>query len=183
MKTRPHLPRLSRFPHITRLTRLALPLRAALAALAFASAAVPAAWAQEKTSVAQLAFLTGTWRGPSSSGTTAEEIISAPEGGVMLSAGREFRGAKCVFFDLVVFAEKDGVVNLIPHPNGKRSADIFPLVKLEAAAHRATFENKAHDFPKVFLYELIAPDHLRITLTGDQKGHPAKEVFELKRTK
>ncbi len=157
---------------------------ARLALLALASLALaPLAAAQEKSTVASLAFLAGTWRGTSSSGTTAEEIFSAPEGGVLLSAGREFKGGRCVFFDLVAFTEKDGVVQLIPHPNGRRSPRTFPLVQLDAPAKRATFENKEHDFPKKFVYELVAPDHLRITLTGDQKGHPAKEVYELKRVK
>lgn len=156
--------------------RLALVL---LPALVFASQT----FAQDKPGVAQLAFVAGSWRGTSSSGATAEEIISAPEGGVMLSAGREFQGGKCIFYDLVVFAEKDGAVVLIPHPNGKRSPRSFPLVKLDAAAKRATFENKEHDFPKTFGYELIAADRLRITLTGDQKGHPATETFDLRRAK
>ncbi len=88
----------------------------------------------------------------------------------MLSAGREFQGGKCIFYDLVVFAAKDSGVSLIPHPNGRRSPRTFPLVKFEAAAKRATFENKEHDFPKTFVHELVVPDHLRITLTGDQKG-------------
>ena len=139
--------------------------------------------AQEKSTVAQLAFLAGSWRGTSSSGATAEELFSTAEGGVMLSAGREFQGGKCIFYDLVVFAEKDGAVSLIPHPNGRRSPRTFPLVKFEAAAKHATFENKEHDFPKTFVYELVAPDHLRITLTGDQKGQPAQEVYDLKRVK
>ena len=158
------------------------PLRlgfALAAALAFASVAP----AQEKPAVAQLAFLAGSWRGTSSSGTAAEELISTPEGGVMLSAGREFQGDKCVFFDLVTFTEKDGAVVLTPHPNGRRSPHAFPLVKFEAAAKRATFEHKEHDFPKTFVYELVAPDRLRITLTGDQKGQPATEVYDLQRVK
>ena len=64
--------------------------------------------AQEKTTggVAALAFLTGHWRGTSSTGTVAEELISAPEGGVMLATGREFQNGQCVFFDLVAFTEK-----------------------------------------------------------------------------
>ena len=152
-------------------------------ALFVAAALVSIAAAQEKFSVAQLAFITGSWRGTSSSGTTAEELTSTPEGGVLVSAGREFKGGKCVFYDLVVFTEKDGAVTLIPHPNGKRSADVFPLVTLDASAKRATFENKAHDFPKSFTYELVAPDRLRITLAGDMKGQPATEVFDLQRAK
>ena len=153
-----------------------LPLLAALSL-----AAATAFCAQEKLSVASLAFLTGSWRGTSSSGATAEELISTAKGGVMLCAGREFQGGKCIFYDLVVFAEQAGAVLLIPNPNGKRSADTFPLVAFDAPGQRATFENLQHDFPKKFVYELVAADHLRITLTGDQKGQPATEVYDLQR--
>lgn len=135
------------------------------------------------SSLSQLSFLTGLWRGTSSSGATAEELISSPEGGVMLSAGREFKDGKCVFFDLVAFTEKSGAVTLTPHPNGKRSPRTFPLITLDATAQRAVFENREHDFPKTFTYELTAPDRLRITLTGEQKGQPAREIYELTRTK
>lgn len=153
--------------------------------LAFVAAATLAstAVAQEKPSVASLAFLTGSWGGTSSSGATAEEIFSTAEGGVLLSAGREFQGGKCVFFDLVVFTEKDGVLSLTPHPNGQRSPHVFPLVKFEAGAKRTTFENKANSFPKTFTYELTAPDRLRITLTGEMKGQPMTETYDLQRAK
>jgi hypothetical protein len=132
--------------------------------------------------LAQLAFLTGTWRGTSSSGATAEEIFSSPEGGVMLSTGREFKNGRCIFFDLVAFTEQNGAVTLIPHPNGKRSPRTFPLVSLDAAAKRVRFENPEHDFPKSFTYELVAPDHLRITLAGDRQGRPFTETFDLRRS-
>ncbi len=155
----------------------------ALATLAL-SAAEPASGqtAKPATSLASLAFLTGTWRGTSTSGATAEEVISTPEGGVMLSAGREFKGGKCIFFDLVVFTEKNGTVMLIPHPNGKRSPHTFPLVTLDPSTKRATFENKENDFPKTFDYELVASDHLRVTLTGIMKGQPASEIYDLRRS-
>jgi hypothetical protein len=139
--------------------------------------------AQEKSSVAQLAFLAGHWRGTSSSGATAEEIVSAPEGGVMLSTGREFQNGKCTFYDLVAFTEKDGTVLLTPHPNGRRSPHAFALVQFDAAAQRATFENKEHDFPKSFLYEIVSSDRLRITLSGEVKGKPMTETYDLRRVK
>lgn len=155
------------------------PISTLLAALVLVSALPAAGSSSAKPTLTQLAFLTGLWRGTSSNGTTAEELISTSEGGVMLSAGREFKDGRCVFFDLVAFIEKEGTITLIPHPNGKRSANTFPLTSLDVAANRAVFENPAHDFPKVFTYELTTPGRLRITLTGDMKGKPAKETYEL----
>jgi hypothetical protein len=136
----------------------------------------------ENASAESLSFLTGLWRGTSSSGATAEELISTPDGGVMLSAGREFKDGKCVFYDLVVFASPKGVLTLIPHPGGKPSPDVFPLLAFDAAAKRATFQNNAHDFPKKFVYELTEPNRLRITLTGEIKGVPVTETYNLTKT-
>ena len=178
-----------------KIQRPSILLHAAFVALAFSAlsaaepstsrppekpATTPAPTAPTAT-LAQLAFLTGSWRGTSTSGTTAEEVISTPEGGVMLSAGREFKDGRCVFFDLVAFTEKNGAITLIPHPNGKRSPRTFPLASFDPTAKRARFENLEHDFPKTFTYELVATDRLRITLTGDQKGQPFTETFDLRR--
>lgn len=150
-----------------------------LALLLATAAALPA---QEKSRVADLAFLAGHWRGPSTAaGVTAEEFIAPPEGGVMVSSAREFRDGRCIFYDFMAFVEKDGGVQVIPHPMGRRSPRVFPLVELNAPARRAVFENKEHDFPKSFTYEIVAPDRLRITLRGDRKGQPATEVLDLKR--
>jgi hypothetical protein len=150
--------------------------------LVFSFAAIAAGAATGvPTGVAALAFLTGHWRGTLPDGRVAEEVCTTPEGGVLLSAGREFADGKCVFFDLVVFAEKDGTVVLTPHPFGRRSEHAFPLVALDAAARRAVFENLEHDFPKRFVYELVAADRLRITLTGEMKGQAATEVYNLTR--
>lgn len=132
------------------------------------------------TAVAQLAFLKGTWYGPTSSGRMAEEVVSSPEGGVMVSAGREFKDGRCVFFDLSVFAEKAGKLTLQPYPNGKIAKDDFPATSIDVAARRVVFENPAHDFPKKFVYE-VKGDQLKITLSGEMKGKMVEEVFDLKR--
>lgn len=162
-----------------RVLRFASALFASLSLATLAFAAAPAAPAPAKASLAQLAWLTGLWRGTSSSGVTAEELISSAEGGVMLSAGREFKNGRCIFFDLVALIEKDGALTLVPHPNGKRSPHTFPLVTFDVSAKRAVFANPAHDFPQTFTYELTAPGRLRITLTGDQKGQAATETYDL----
>lgn len=95
-----------------------------LASLTLSAAEPSTTHAPEKpatTTLFQLAFLTGTWRGTSTRGTTAEEVISTPEGGVMLSTGREFKHGQCVFFDLVAFIEKNGAITLIPTANAVRA--------------------------------------------------------------
>ncbi len=149
-------------------------------ALVFARSALPAA-AQDKLTIATVSFLTGHWRGMTTDGREAEEIYSSSEGGVLVGASREFSKGKCVFYDLEVFSEKDGTIVLTPHPAGRKSPHSFPLLATETRNNRAVFENTEHDFPKRFVYELVGPDKLRITLTGLQKGKDTIEVYELLR--
>jgi hypothetical protein len=44
---------------------------------------------------------------------------------VLLSTGREFKGGKCIFYDLVVITEQDGAVVLIPHPTANAARTCF----------------------------------------------------------
>lgn len=151
-----------------------------IAALALTAGVGPMGAAEKlpvEATVADLAFLAGTWRGVSSTGWAAEEMISEPRGGVMLATAREFVEGRCVFFDLVVFADREGRVVLLPHPNGKRSPHDFPLVALDGAARRVEFRNAANDFPQTFVYQVDGDGGLRITLSGE--GHA--ETYTLRR--
>jgi hypothetical protein len=76
----------------------------------------------------------------------------------------------------VVRVVGDKVV-MVPFPGGKRGPE-FALVDSAAKAQRATFANPEHDFPKTFVYQRTG-DGLRITLTGDERGKPAKVDYEL----
>lgn len=149
--------------------------------LALLCALVLPVFAADPPKIDSLAFLAGNWRGTNSEGGVADEIYSAPEGGMIVGVGREFDKGRCVFYDLEVFAEtKDGIV-LTPHPNGKKSPRSFPLVAAESTASKAVFENKEHDFPKRFVWELTPTGELRITLSGERKGQPHTEVFTLRK--
>ena len=54
--------------------------------------------------------------------------------------------------------------------------------ELDAAAKRAVFENKEHDYPQTFTFEQPAPDRLVITLSGPGKNGQRKDiVYDLKR--
>lgn len=127
--------------------------------------------------VADLAFLTGTWRGEASTGLAAEELISAPRGGVMLAAAREFRDGRCVFYDLVVFAEREGWVELRPYPMGRPSPHVFPLVALDAGQRRVEFHNPANDFPQTFIYVVGDEGVLEVILRGGER----EERYRLRR--
>lgn len=128
-----------------------------------------------------LAFLAGQWRGTNNEGQPADEIY-ALEGGLIVGFGREFdKAGKCVFYDLEVFAETPTGLVFKPHPMGKPAGFDFPLVVAESGPNKAVFVNEKNSFPKRFVWELVGPDELRITLSGERKSQPYTEVFQLKR--
>lgn len=137
------------------------------------------------TSVAELSWLAGRWRGTTPAGRTLETTYTTPEGGVLLGTSKEYSlEGRCVFFDLEHFALQDGVLTLTPHPAGKRSRDSFPLVAFDRVARRATFANRAHDWPQQFVYERVSEQRLLIVLSGpDPQGGDRIETYELQRVR
>jgi hypothetical protein len=132
--------------------------------------------------LADLGWLAGHWRGTLKNGATFETHYTGPEGGLIASVSKEVKKGRAVSFELEIFSEKDGNLIYQPHPNGKKSEHAFPLLAYDAAAKRAVFENKAHDYPQSFTFHLAAPDNLVITLSGPGKdGKPHDIRYDLKR--
>lgn len=163
------------------MTRAPAIVLAALVALG-ASPAHGASAPEAAIGVADLGWLAGTWRGSTPAGRTIETTYTPPEGGVVLGTSKEFNAdGRCVFFDLEHFALKDGALTLTPHPAGKRSPDSFPLVAFDRTARRATFANRAHDWPQQFDYARESPNRLVIVLSGPNKaGGTRTERYELR---
>ena len=161
---------------LTHSTRMA----AALGLLVFSSFASSLATASESTApsakIADLAWLAGHWQGSLKNGATFEAHYTDASGGTILSVSKEHRDGRTLAFELELFFEKEGRLTYLPHPNGKRSEHAFPLVAYDAAARRATFENKAHDFPQAFVFHLESPDLLVITLSGPGRDGQTKEI-------
>lgn len=131
-----------------------------------------------------LDWLAGHWRGTVSEGTALESHYTTPEGGLVVGSSKEFKDGRCVSFDVEVFGEKDGQLLLMPHPNGQRSKHAFPLAALDKAARKATFVNRQHDWPQVFVYQRIDDDHLLIVLSGPGRdGKEAKIEYAFTRIK
>lgn len=147
---------------------------------------VPALRAQDapppSARVADLAWLAGHWRGTLKNGATFETFYTDASGGTVLSVSKEHRGGRTLTFELELFHEKEGRLIYLPHPNGTRSAHPFPLLAFDAAARRAVFENKEHDFPQTFTFAREADDRLVITLSGPGRNGTTKEIrYELQR--
>lgn len=122
----------------------------------------PAA-AKATASIVQLAWLPGLWistRGAD----TIEERWTTPAGGSMLALSRTVRGSLMVEFEFLCIVERDGGLVYTAMPNGRQPPTDFVLTSIEA--NGATFENPAHDFPKVIRYAKKADGTLEATISG-----------------
>jgi len=120
--------------------------------------------------VAQLAWLAGTWRGGDGP-VSFEERWTPPAGGAMLAVSRTLKGDRMVAFEFLRIVERDGALIYIAQPNG-RPATEFTLTAITAES--ATFENPTHDFPKMIRYSKRADGSIEARVSdGGQKA----EVF------
>ena len=127
-------------------------------------------------SVADLAWLTGSWCSESAD-ATAEEHWIEPHGGVMLGLNRGVRSAGGVFFEYLRIVEEKGAVVYYASPAG-RAATPFTLV--ETGDRRAVFANPEHDFPQRIIYESTG-DELIATIEGEVGGETRSSSWSWKR--
>lgn len=116
--------------------------------------------------LADVAFMSGCWRGGLSTGNGwTEERYSPPEGGMMLGTSQTVVDQKTRFFEFIQITESEGEVEMNPSPRGQKSVP-FRLVRLEGK--RAVFENLQHDFPKRIIYHLKDDGSLLARIEGDK---------------
>ena len=125
--------------------------------------------------LASLDWLAGTWRDEG-----FESHYTSPEGGMILSTSKSYSQGRVVFFEFERIEVQEDSVVYIPYPGGKERVS-FELVDYEPEKPRIRFENQEHDFPKDLTFELTSPDHLRIFLTGVEKGKYRTLEFNLTR--
>ena len=132
------------------------------ALLAVLSTAADGAQAQERFTLADVAFMSGCWAGHTGAVELREQWTD-PTGGVMLGATRFFRDGAVVDWEFGRLAVDDAGVTLWPYPRGVISADGFPLVR---AGTEAVFENPAHDYPVRIIYAADGENALRVRVEG-----------------
>jgi hypothetical protein len=125
--------------------------------------------------ISQVAWIAGVWSGAAGS-VTFEERWTAPAGGAMLAVSRTIKGDRMVAFEFLRIVERDGGLVYIAQPNGQPPTD-FVLTALTPES--ATFENPAHDFPKVIRYATRADGSLEATVSD---GGQRAETFVYQRT-
>ena len=127
-----------------------------------------------RSSLAPLAWLAGIWIGGDGP-VTFEEHWTPSAGGAMLAVSRTVKGDRLVAFEYLRIVERDGTLVYIAQPNGRTPTE-FTLTAVTADS--VTFENPAHDFPKMIRYSRRADGSLEARVSdGGQKA----ETFVFKK--
>ncbi len=122
-----------------------------------------------QATMAQVAWISGVWMGAMGS-SSIEERWTPAAGGSMLAVSRTLRDGLMSAFEFLCIVERDGGLVYTAMPNGRQPATDFTLTKIDDAS--ATFENPAHDYPKMIRYTKRADGSLEavISAEGGQKA-------------
>jgi len=126
--------------------------------------------------ISTMAWLAGEWvseAGP----VKIEERWTPAAGGAMLAVSRTVKDGRMVEFEFLRIVERDGGLVYIAQPNGRPPTD-FVMTAIDART--ATFENPAHDFPKMIRYSLRADGRLEARISN---GVGKSEAFVFVRAK
>ncbi len=124
--------------------------------------------------LAQMAWLAGNWTGGSGP-VSFEERWTPSAGGAMLAVSRTLKGDRMVAFEFLRIVERDGSLIYVAQPDGRPPTE-FTLTALTADS--ATFENPAHDFPKMIRYARRADGSLEARVSD---GGNKAETFVFKK--
>ncbi len=113
--------------------------------------------------IAQAAWIGDTWIGTTGT-TTTEERWTPPASGAMLSLSRTLSGSQLSAFELLCIVERQGTLAYVAMPNGRTPETYFMLTNITADS--ATFENPAHDYPKLIRYSRLPDGSLQTTISA-----------------
>lgn len=150
-------------------------LGASMAAVALCAAEPWQTPQPARATIAQVAWIAGTWSGGQGP-MTVEERWTPPAGGAMLAVARTLRENRMVAFEYLRIVEREGGLVYIAQPNGRPPTE-FPLTAIDAGS--ATFENPAHDFPRMIRYKKRADGGLDATISAG--GEQRAQTFTFKR--
>jgi Domain of unknown function (DUF6265) len=133
--------------------------------------------APARATLAQVAWIAGTWVGTSGSGaTTLEERWTPAAGGSMIGVSRSLRDGLMAAFEFLCIVERDGGLVYQAMPNGRSPATDFALTSIDDRT--AVFENPAHDFPKMIRYAKRPDGSLEATVSGAPGSKPQVFLFK-----
>lgn len=124
--------------------------------------------------IAQVAWLAGSWIG-SSGPATFDERWSPAAGGAMLAVSRTVKSDTMVAFEFLRIVERDGHLVYVAQPGGRPPTDFTATA---VSSDSVTFENPAHDCPKMIRYAKQADGTLEARVSD---GGQRAEVYIFKR--
>jgi hypothetical protein len=132
----------------------------------------PAPATNAPATLAQLSWLAGVWSGTEKT-TTVEERWTPASGGSMLAMARTMANNVMGSFEFLCIVERGGTLVYQAMPGGRSPATDFTLTAVTADS--ATFENPAHDYPKVIRYSKLPDGSLQTTISAEG-GQRARSV-------
>ena len=135
---------------------------ACILCLAFAPVLSHAQAPPRRATIADVAWLAGTWVSVDGA-RTVEEQWTAPAGGVMLAVSRTVVDGRLSEFEFLRIVERDGRLVYVAQPNGRPPTE-FAMTRLESAS--VAFENPEHDFPTMIRYRARADGALVASIAG-----------------
>jgi hypothetical protein len=129
--------------------------------------------APARATIADLSWLAGDWAGTLGRATIEERWMPAA-GGAMFAVSRTIQDDRLAAFEFLRIVERDGGLVYIAQPNGRPPTE-FVLTGITADS--ATFENPAHDFPKMIRYTRRADGSLEARVSGAGGERPQAFVF------
>ena len=137
--------------------------------------ASPAVPVKAAATIADVAWIGGIWIGGTT--TTVEERWTPPAGGSMLAIARTIRANNVMAaFEFLCIVEREGGLVYTAMPNARMPPTDFTLTQFTAES--ATFENPAHDFPKMIRYTRRADGSLETTIAGQGGERPQSLVLK-----
>jgi Domain of unknown function (DUF6265) len=129
--------------------------------------------APARATIADLRWLAGDWAGTQGR-ATIEERWTPAAGGAMLAVSRTIKDDRLAAFEYLRIVERDGGLVYIAQPNGRPPTEFVLTVM---SADGATFENPAHDFPKMIRYTRRPDGSLEARVSGAGGERPQAFVF------
>jgi hypothetical protein len=116
--------------------------------------------------IAQAAWIGATWIGTSgtTTTTTTEERWTPPASGAMHALARTLSGSNLSAFEFLCMVEREGTLAYVAMPNGRSPATYFMLTNITPDS--ATFENPAHDYPRLIRYSRLPDGSLQTTISA-----------------
>ncbi len=111
---------------------------------------------------ADLAFMKGAWEG-GRPGMKFEERWTEEAGGLMLGVSRTVKGDKAIGFEFLRIEFRADGIFYVAQPGGRPKTE-FKLTASDGKS--ATFENPAHDHPKMIRYTRTEDGSLKADLDG-----------------